>query len=317
MSKGLTELEVFTAADTIAASGEVPSMRAVRAKLGTGSFATIQKHLQTWRKNRRQTVVTDYQLPPALIHSFAEEIDRQVDEATSSIRAELTVTRSDMDDHVEQGLEFEGQILELTSSIEALERERDEYKTMATARLDEIKRLEAQLSHTHAASEETRTQLATAQLKCESLGERLAAFQKEAEAHASETKTRLHELQQTMESSKASQQNAEREAAIAEEKYKAQHEKALDLKSQLDDLRAQLLDSRKEIQDLRSELKETHQNHAQDSDKLREQIALERERNAELERDALVAQISPAGPRAPKLIPNLAEEVSADANTRQ
>src|SRR4051794_11170394 len=45
----ITRDQVLEAAGAIAADGGEPTYMNVRARLGTGSFSTIQKHLRDWR----------------------------------------------------------------------------------------------------------------------------------------------------------------------------------------------------------------------------------------------------------------------------
>lgn len=55
---GITRDDVFAAASAIFAQGKNPTQAAVRAALGKGSFATINKHLSDWRQERQEAEVT-------------------------------------------------------------------------------------------------------------------------------------------------------------------------------------------------------------------------------------------------------------------
>lgn len=48
MAKGITETDVHTAADTLVAAGERPTVERIRAHLGTGSPNTVTRWLETW-----------------------------------------------------------------------------------------------------------------------------------------------------------------------------------------------------------------------------------------------------------------------------
>lgn len=48
--EGLTRPQVFNAADQISAAGQQPTVAAIRAKLGTGSFTTITALLREWKE---------------------------------------------------------------------------------------------------------------------------------------------------------------------------------------------------------------------------------------------------------------------------
>ena len=49
---GITQGDVYNAAQEIAEGGAFPTIQAVHAKLGTGSLGTIHKHLLTWKQER-------------------------------------------------------------------------------------------------------------------------------------------------------------------------------------------------------------------------------------------------------------------------
>lgn len=48
--EGITQAQVFNAADAISSAGQAPTVAGVRAKLGTGSFTTITTHLRAWKE---------------------------------------------------------------------------------------------------------------------------------------------------------------------------------------------------------------------------------------------------------------------------
>jgi len=49
--RGVTYEQVASTAKALVERGIRPSTRAVRDELGTGSYCTIQKHLERWREN--------------------------------------------------------------------------------------------------------------------------------------------------------------------------------------------------------------------------------------------------------------------------
>lgn len=51
---GIEEKDVFEAANRLIEAGEIPTLQAIREKLGTGSFATISAHLKKWREQKIQ-----------------------------------------------------------------------------------------------------------------------------------------------------------------------------------------------------------------------------------------------------------------------
>lgn len=55
---GITRDEIFAAANSIFAQGKNPTQAAVRAVLGRGSFATINKYLHEWREEKQEDGLT-------------------------------------------------------------------------------------------------------------------------------------------------------------------------------------------------------------------------------------------------------------------
>ena len=49
---GITEEQVAAAAEALVAEGAEPTIKAVLARLGSGSETTILKHLRVWRAGR-------------------------------------------------------------------------------------------------------------------------------------------------------------------------------------------------------------------------------------------------------------------------
>jgi len=51
----ITKDEIFRAANELTEAGHAPTYLAVRAKLGSGSFGTLQKYLRAWREERERS----------------------------------------------------------------------------------------------------------------------------------------------------------------------------------------------------------------------------------------------------------------------
>lgn len=49
---GLTQSEIYHAAQLVISAGKIPTVQSVRNLLGSGSTSTIHKHLQAWKKQR-------------------------------------------------------------------------------------------------------------------------------------------------------------------------------------------------------------------------------------------------------------------------
>ena len=119
---GITFEQVATLADAIAAQGGRPTLRGVRAELGSGSMGTIQKHLATWQGRRRQIVTSAATLPPEIQRVILAEIAREVDAARAELESDLADAKGDRDalaDENEQQAELLERQTERMAEIEA------------------------------------------------------------------------------------------------------------------------------------------------------------------------------------------------------
>ncbi len=64
-NKGLTEEEVFDVIGSLVAEKQEITVKAIRDQLGTGSFSTISKHLQQWKKLNQKNPIPE--IPAAVL----------------------------------------------------------------------------------------------------------------------------------------------------------------------------------------------------------------------------------------------------------
>ncbi|MBK9945514.1 MAG: DNA-binding protein [Kouleothrix sp.] len=72
----VTQVMVNEAAETLASTGEEPTIRTVQARLGVGSYTTIKNYLEVWKQQQRA-------VPPAIV--VPETIAAQGAEFTRSL----------------------------------------------------------------------------------------------------------------------------------------------------------------------------------------------------------------------------------------
>lgn len=122
----LTQDEVNAVADQLRASGVKPTARAVREALGTGSMATILKHLQVWQSRQVRTPEAQTALPMGLQRALVDFISQEVASAKVMLEAELVnVQQSNQDLIVES--ERQAAALERTQlTLDALQAEKSE-----------------------------------------------------------------------------------------------------------------------------------------------------------------------------------------------
>jgi len=295
---GVTAEQVIGAAEAIAAQGDRPSVRAVRERLGTGSFNTIQRYLSEWRETRPQITQAAYEIPAQLANDFGKELRRGAEAATAELRAELSEAHAETKERAKDGESLELQVSELTETVQVLTHERDTAAADASARADQITGLTEQLKQARDAAEAARTEVATARVKIETLADQITDIKQQAEKQGDELKERINAGTEKLDTARAEQQEAERAAAVAASEVKAETRRAdqaekretataAGLQNQIDELK-------KEVANTREEAKTARLATAGEADKWRETVALEHKRNAELqsERDGLIERLA-------------------------
>ncbi|MDD5708570.1 MAG: DNA-binding protein, partial [Kiritimatiellae bacterium] len=73
----VTQELVFSTADSLYEHGEEPSIVAVQARIGGGSYSTVKKFLDVWRQ---QQIVADASAPatPSAVEAKGRELTRAV-----------------------------------------------------------------------------------------------------------------------------------------------------------------------------------------------------------------------------------------------
>jgi len=96
----ITQEQVYTAADAIAATGKTATVAAVRANLGTGSFSTITPILREWTEAQAPPTVAASPAapaPPAVIDCLAAMAPQVWAIAAQEANEHLAAERSAMD----------------------------------------------------------------------------------------------------------------------------------------------------------------------------------------------------------------------------
>ena len=226
---GITFEQVAAVADAIAARGDRPTLRGVRAELGSGSMGTIQKHLAAWQGQRRQIVTSTATLPTEIQRVILSEIEREVDAARAELEAELAATKGDRDaladDNEAQAEQIEqqtarldeieatsqqqaGRIAQLESDLEtawqATERERGvaeqarQALAKAELRLEALPKVEAEVERLRAALEASQARATTAEQLAAVTAEKLAGVEArlaDAQTREQQTAAKLAEVE--------------------------------------------------------------------------------------------------------------------------
>ena len=226
---GITYDQVAVVADTLAALGERPTLRGVRAELGTGSMGTIQKHLAQWQGSRRQIVTSAASLPTEIQRVILSEIERSISEARAELESDLAATKGDRDalaedneqqtEQIEQqaarlaeieatGQQQAGRIGQLDADLltarETTERERSiaeqarQALAKAELRLEALPKVEAEVDRLRQALEVERQARTVAEQSAAVLAEKLTGIERrvvDAEAREKTAVAKLAELE--------------------------------------------------------------------------------------------------------------------------
>lgn len=156
MATGITESDVWTAADALLLEGARPTIERVRQKIGRGSPNTVSPHLETWFRTLGARIQDPraFSAPPDVPDPIAQAAAHFWEAALSAARADQALAYQERwEELAREGERFAAQAEQLAQrEAQLLERERDlqEALKVATAQL---------------ATTEARLQTAEAQLR--------------------------------------------------------------------------------------------------------------------------------------------------------
>lgn len=221
----ISEAQVFEAAEALRADGKEVSASAILARLGSGSFTTIYKHMGTWEA-KQATVsvnVTPLEIPPSVQGAFVAAWRA----ATSEAGREVAAVREKASEEIRTA---QKQLQETLETIEQLEKESDADGT----RIEELteKLVACQSDLQKAGNEKSALEAAGAQLRVQvkSQDSELERVHREMEAERNRYKEERTEAARTAASAqqKADIQIERLQNEIAEQKAnlsKAQRER--------------------------------------------------------------------------------------------
>src|SRR3954469_25439437 len=200
----ITREQVLEAARSIAAEGSEPTYMSVRARLGTGSFSTIQKYLRDWRTSDQ---VEPQPVPPSLPEAFTEALNRFGAEAWRAAsewaRDEVDAARLAFEDKL---AEVRGEMEQAATAVDALqeslnlaEAERDRFKGEAEGLTKQLAAVEGTLGEVRRQSEsklqEERAQTDAVRRESDARDTKSQEQLRETERRGIEAETRTKELQ--------------------------------------------------------------------------------------------------------------------------
>jgi len=219
---GITAEQVAAAAEALAAEGAAVTIKAVLARLGSGSETTILKHLRTWRDSRPAAQAAAPELPAHIAASLSAELARVAAEAREPLLAQLASQRDEMDQVIAESDERAEQLDHLADQLATVTTDRDQAQALAGERADEIRRLGEALAIEREAKEKLVLEAATLRLKTEAQAEQLV-----------ELKNTLAAVRSDLDEATKGRQAAEKALAGVEAREEAERSRADDLAGRL------------------------------------------------------------------------------------
>lgn len=169
MPRGITEQDVFEAADALLTRGERPTIERVRQELGSGSPNTINPHLDAWwiALGKRVGGVQGGGLPPAVLQAatkFYQDLKGQALAESANVVAEQQrmAQEARRDAEASQAL-FTAEKAGLQSTIEALRGELARISESAQGLSRQLAQQHVELTNAQHQAQEAQLQLKTAQ----------------------------------------------------------------------------------------------------------------------------------------------------------
>lgn len=242
----ITKDQVFQAATALLQEeGAVPTLMALRHRIGSGSLTTIQKYLTEWKEEQKRKRVERPELPAefrTLWESLGGEVwkgareiaGREIDEIRATYSKEAEKGRKDVEFAEELIKQTQEELERVTQTVQGLQKERDEAKASLAAALavgEELRRgSERERESYEGRIAELHNQVTTLTLK---LGE--------GEEKLRHQNVRMEELRQALDTTVESKADLERELE--------------ELQQILDSFDQERIGLREEIVSLRSENK--------------------------------------------------------------
>lgn len=164
---GLTQDEVNAVADQLRASGVKPTARAVREALGTGSMATILKHLQVWQSQQVRTPEVQTALPIGLQRAMVDFISQEVASAKVMLEAELVNVQQSNQDLIVESERQAAALGRTQSTLDALQAEKSELLGRMGQLTKDLQDAKSEVEEQRKVAELARTEKAKLELRLE------------------------------------------------------------------------------------------------------------------------------------------------------
>ena len=244
---GITFAQVSAVADQLVSEGSEVSINIIRAKLGTGSPNTVQKHLKAWREKSPQPCAVSVAISQTLNSALVNELISIAAASRAEVERKLIQAEADVAALSQGGDRLEQERDELKQRLLEMTTDRDTILGKATQQEIDVAMLSERLEREQSERSDVQVQLAMEKLKLTDLQKRdvdqAADIQRQAELIQVEAKARI---------------TAEQIAAVLATKL--DHSVALTAKAEASTatLSKQLADTTSELQAARGQLQILH-----------------------------------------------------------
>lgn len=270
----ITQDAVSAAAEQIRATGAKPTARAVREVLGSGSMATVLKHLQAWQAKQVPAEAAPVVLPMALQRALVTFIEQEVATGKAPLESELVMAEQANRDLINESERQAATIDELEQEATALRAEVATANGRVAQISSDLASIQQAVQNERQAVELLRTALARAEVQLEGLARR---------------EDEIQQLRAALDAERSARFTAEQSAAVLNAKLEKTEAQVNDLQGRLtrteDDARGALSETAK-IRKQNSSLQAAFEAAVVAGNKARES-----QRRAEAEASALRGQI--------------------------
>jgi chromosome segregation ATPase len=165
----ISQQEVDAVAEQLRVGGERPTARAVRARLGRGSMATVLRYLRVWQAGQARPVDSAVALPPALQRALLDFIGQEVLAAKAALEAELALAQQVNTDLLGESERQMATLEEMDKTLETLRYEQAEVLGRMAQLANDLTASQQAAEAQRQAAEAARTELATQRAQLERL----------------------------------------------------------------------------------------------------------------------------------------------------
>ncbi|HCN70406.1 MAG: hypothetical protein CML16_18215 [Pusillimonas sp.] len=142
---GISQEQVFAAADRLVSDGIKVTHRTIRDQLGSGSPNNIHRHLKDWKTARGLTELPKRQLAAPIVDAINQEIERLSAAFRKDLEGQLEEEQQSANQIAEHADALDAQIQELHQTISSLKSAHDRLEGRTVEQAHEIDRLRRQL----------------------------------------------------------------------------------------------------------------------------------------------------------------------------